>query len=94
VLEAYGPFGNPGSPLRKGEDPNILEDPVIKDIAEKHKVTIAQVPKKNNACTFRDIMQHILVCSNNKITCVHVINFTLGNNNRFVLPLPFTEAWL
>jgi diketogulonate reductase-like aldo/keto reductase len=54
VLEAYSPFGNPGSSFRKGEEPNILEDPVIKDIAEKHKVTIAQVPKKNNACTSRD----------------------------------------
>ena len=43
VLEVYSPLGNPGSPLRKGEDPNMLEDPIIKDIAEKHKVTIAQV---------------------------------------------------
>ena len=43
VFEAYSPLGNPGSPLRKGEEPNILEDPVIKEVAEKHKVTVAQV---------------------------------------------------
>ena len=43
MLEAYCPLGNPSSPFRKGEEPNILEDPIIKDIAEKHKVTIAQV---------------------------------------------------
>ena len=49
VLEAYSPFGNPSSPFRKGEEPNILEDPVIKDIAEKHKVTIAQVLKTLHA---------------------------------------------
>ena len=43
MLEAYSPFGNPASSLRKGGEPNILEDPIIKEIAEKHKVTVAQV---------------------------------------------------
>ena len=43
VVEAYSPLRNPGSPARKGEEPNVFEDPTIKGIAEKHKVTIAQV---------------------------------------------------
>ena len=55
MLEAYCPFGNPVSPLRKGEEPNILEDPVIKDVAAKHKVTTAQV-LEINACTSRNVI--------------------------------------
>ena len=43
MLEAYSPLGNPDSPLRKGGEPNVFEELIIKDIAEKHKVTIAQV---------------------------------------------------
>ena len=45
VLEAYCPLGNPGSPLRKDDHPSVLQDPVVKDIAEKHKVTVGQVQK-------------------------------------------------
>ena len=48
VLEAYSPLGNPGSSLRKDDHPSILEDPVIKDIAEKHKVTVGQVQCKTD----------------------------------------------
>ena len=43
VLEAYSPLGNPGTPIRKSEDPSVLHDPVVTDIAEKHKITIGQV---------------------------------------------------
>ena len=43
VLEAYSPFINPGSPYKNKEDPNLFEDPVITEIALKHKVTKAQV---------------------------------------------------
>ena len=43
ILEAYSPLGNPGSIYRKEGAPNILEDPVIKEVAEKHNATVAQV---------------------------------------------------
>ena len=45
VLEAYSPFINPGSPYKHKDDPNLFEDPVITEIALKHKVTKAQVLK-------------------------------------------------
>ena len=47
LLQAYYPLGNPSSPLRKIDDPNILEDPVIQQIAAKHGATAAQVGKLN-----------------------------------------------
>ena len=47
VLEAYSPLGNPSSPFRKSKDPSVLEDPVIKEVAEKHKVSIGQVCNVN-----------------------------------------------
>ena len=43
VVEAYCPLGNPASSFRGSNDPNLLEDPIIKDVADKHKVTNAQV---------------------------------------------------
>ena len=43
VLEAYSPLGNPGRPSVGASDPVVMEDPVIKDIAQKHNSTPAQV---------------------------------------------------
>lgn len=47
ALTAYSPFGSPGRPselLREDTDPyKLLEDPVIADIAKKHKRSPAQV---------------------------------------------------
>ncbi|XP_068239963.1 aldo-keto reductase family 1 member B1-like [Palaemon carinicauda] len=48
VLTAYSPFASPGRPasynaIAKRPVPNLLEDPVVTLIAERHKVTTAQV---------------------------------------------------
>lgn len=43
VFEAYSPLGNPTRPFKEDDDPSIFDDPVIKEVAEKHKATVAQV---------------------------------------------------
>ena len=43
VFEAYAPIGSPTRPFIEDSDPIVLDDPVIKAIAEKHGATAAQV---------------------------------------------------
>jgi diketogulonate reductase-like aldo/keto reductase len=44
-ITAYSPFAGPTSiaPLHKGESPEPLKDPKIKELAEKYRKTVAQV---------------------------------------------------
>ena len=43
IFEAYAPIGSPGRFFKQEGDPNVMEDPVIKEIAGKYNVTPAQV---------------------------------------------------
>ena len=43
VFEAYAPIGSPGRFFKLEGEPDVMEDPVIKDIAKKLNATPAQV---------------------------------------------------
>ena len=43
ILEAYSPLINPGSQYKDSDAPNLLMDPVVKEIAGKHNATVGQV---------------------------------------------------
>ena len=43
MFEAYAPIGSPARPFKPADEPVVLEDPVVKAIADEQKATPAQV---------------------------------------------------
>ena len=77
MLEAYSPLGNPSSPFRQSKDPSVLEDPVIKEVAEKHKVSVGQVCNVNRHSTVAYFYLMITTLAN-----FYLMNSTVAN--RFI----------
>lgn len=50
VFEAYAPIGSPGRFFKQEGEPDVMEDPVIKDIAKKLNATPAQVYTSQQCC--------------------------------------------
>ena len=44
VFEAYAPIGSPGRFFKQDGEPDVMEDPIIKETAGKYNITPAQVP--------------------------------------------------
>lgn len=43
VVVGYSPLGSPDSPFRNSDDLSLLEHPVLQEIAEKYKKSVAQI---------------------------------------------------
>ena len=43
IFEVYAPLGSPSRVRKQDSDPDPLDDPVIKEISNKHSATVGQV---------------------------------------------------
>ena len=59
VFEAYAPIGSPGRFFKQDGDPDVMEDPVIKEIAGKHNVTPAQVTSNYTSIWYLPGSMHV-----------------------------------
>ena len=70
MFEAYSPLGNPGRPKKGDDDPSVLDDPVINDIANKHGVGPALVSVSASLI--------LLTCTVHNIYCKYIEILTIG----------------
>ena len=83
-FEVYSPLGNPNRPKKGDDDPSVLDDPVINEIAKKHNATPAQVWNTNcNDVLYRGraIIYYYVMHHFEKVS----IAFCLSTNARLLL---------
>lgn len=95
TLEGYSPLGNPSLPVRGEDDPNVFSDPLIKEIAEKHKASVAQVDPGSGLDFVLPIASFTTFVNGalEYVVCQCGVS-SLFDFNRYALPLLFNVAWL